>query len=417
MDPGHRWFAGSALALLGTLVWAAIDEQRQEWKPVQEAYRGLATERAPDLRSRDAAEQMAIELRQDYLPDLHRIDRCRTCHLGVDDPRMADAPEPFRAHPGLHLERHPPERFGCTVCHQGQGHATNAREAHGHVPHWEKPMLRKDLMDAACGRCHQAETVEGAPLLSHGRQLQGELGCRGCHVIRGRGGHIGPPLTGVASRDVNGDGRRDAADWDWHFRHFKDPRSVSPGSLMPQFGLDDRDVRALATLVLSLTDENIHNEYLVPERPPDVRMVPGAAERGRRTWRQAGCAGCHGREGRGGIANPNAQGGAVPPLQKYAGTLVATRKAADRLIALVDEAHRTGSEIAGIDADWLKPFRDVRRLILEGRTPAAEDPTRPPPPLRMPAWGEQFSRGEADDVIAYVVSLQPAAEWEEEWDE
>ena len=38
-----------------------------------------------------------------------------TCHLGVDDPRFADAAQPFKSHPQL-AGNHPYRDFGCTIC-------------------------------------------------------------------------------------------------------------------------------------------------------------------------------------------------------------------------------------------------------------------------------------------------------------
>ena len=32
-----------------------------------------------------------------------RIDRCKTCHMGIDNPAYAEAPQPFRTHPNLDL--------------------------------------------------------------------------------------------------------------------------------------------------------------------------------------------------------------------------------------------------------------------------------------------------------------------------
>lgn len=55
-----------------------------------------------------------------------RIDRCQTCHLGIDNPDYADAPQPFTAHPNLETfvsreSDHPVDDFGCTSCHLGRG--------------------------------------------------------------------------------------------------------------------------------------------------------------------------------------------------------------------------------------------------------------------------------------------------------
>jgi len=94
--------------------------------------------------------------------DIQQVDRCETCHLGVDKPTYtaSDVPREFRTHPrrDMLLASHPPEKFGCTSCHQGQGRATSSEYAHStmnlhehhgderwHMDgdhHWEDPLLQ-----------------------------------------------------------------------------------------------------------------------------------------------------------------------------------------------------------------------------------------------------------------------------------
>ena len=84
-----------------------------------------------------------MEVRQILLPELNRVDRCTTCHLAVEDPSYGGYPQPLAYHP-LH-EQHPFEKFGCTICHRGQGRATTIADAHGNVPHWDQPMLPVEI--------------------------------------------------------------------------------------------------------------------------------------------------------------------------------------------------------------------------------------------------------------------------------
>ena len=57
----------------------------------------------------------------------------------------------------------------------------------------------------------------------------------------------GPDLSHVASRHGTGDNP------DWLIAHFKDPRAVSPGSLMPSFDyLSDAELQALTAYILTL---------------------------------------------------------------------------------------------------------------------------------------------------------------------
>jgi ubiquinol-cytochrome c reductase cytochrome b subunit len=81
------------------------------------------------------------------------------------------------------------------------------------------------------------------PAIAHGKALFARFGCAGCHRIHGEGGAIGPDLS------YEGDTRPDQA---WHLRHFRDPQSVSPGSIMPKFPLTEQELNDLTRYVLSL---------------------------------------------------------------------------------------------------------------------------------------------------------------------
>ena len=113
------------LVLLGT---AAIRDSRREWMPHQAVYKEMllkriSRDRNPSFYDRIAA--MEPELKQVVIDEWGAIDRCTTCHMAIDDPSFADAMQPLRTHPKPELlRRHPVEKFGCTICHGGQGLAT-----------------------------------------------------------------------------------------------------------------------------------------------------------------------------------------------------------------------------------------------------------------------------------------------------
>lgn len=92
-------------------------------------------------------------------------------------------------------------------------------------------------------------TPRVAPAVARGRQLFAHYGCATCHRVHGEGGAIGPDLSYV------GDRRPDPA---WHYRHFRDPQSVAPGSIMPKFPLTDREIKDLTSYMLSLRGGNGH---------------------------------------------------------------------------------------------------------------------------------------------------------------
>jgi len=80
------------------------------------------------------------------------------------------------------------------------------------------------------------------PSIVRGRELFSSLQCNGCHRVHGSGGAVGPDLSYV--------GR--TRDRDWLIRHFKDPQSVVPGSIMPRFPLEGSKMDDLTNYMLSL---------------------------------------------------------------------------------------------------------------------------------------------------------------------
>jgi cytochrome c2 len=243
MGRGWLW----AFAILGlvnaVLFFAALwRDYDREWKHHQQAFFSLEGRKARTAREEEAVRGRRYELIQVPVAGTTRIDRCVTCHMGVEDPRFADASQPFRTHP--EIPRHPFEKFGCTVCHGGQDMATTTRDAHGRVEFWEEPLLTGEYLQASCGGCHLGADLPGAPVLTQGRLLYAQRGCVACHRIRGVGGVAGPDLTFVGGR------RRDPG---WHLRHFRDPQGAVPGSAMPPFRhLPEAELKALTVYMLSL---------------------------------------------------------------------------------------------------------------------------------------------------------------------
>src|SRR5213593_898066 len=80
------------------------------------------------------------------------------------------------------------------------------------------------------------------PAVVSGRALYERFGCMGCHRIHGEGGAVGPDLSYVG----------DQRDRDWLIKHFRDPQSTSPGSIMPKFPLNEQELNDLTVYMLSL---------------------------------------------------------------------------------------------------------------------------------------------------------------------
>jgi len=120
----------AGLVLFAFTILAAIREINPEWKKYQVEYKRLFLNNAGnDVEMTEKAGSFRIGHQQIYLSTLNQVDRCMNCHIGVENPLMADEEVPYKKHSGRYLENHPISKFGCTVCHEGQGRATNKKEA------------------------------------------------------------------------------------------------------------------------------------------------------------------------------------------------------------------------------------------------------------------------------------------------
>jgi len=327
------------LILVGSIVTIGLLASEAWRENFGGAWRAWQTEYRSRLKPRYRA-GFSVELRQVFLPDLGRVDRCQSCHIGIDDPAMKGQPQPLTAHPGNLLAKHTPDNFGCTICHEGQGRATYLPDAHGEGIEWNEPLVDGQLVYVSCARCHVdnmpfgetteffggrvseheifsgqlTRTIPGAKQLNRGKQLFVSSGCLGCHSYRGFGGTLGPDLTHVGDQEPH--------DYDysnlppgvphtplaWLEAHFLSPGTVSPGSAMPNMGLSRDDAAALAAYMRSLRAVDVPAKYRAPSMSPKGEPASGAQLFG------LFCAGCHGRDLRGGknakihtpsLANPD----------------------------------------------------------------------------------------------------------------
>jgi mono/diheme cytochrome c family protein len=304
----YRTAAGAAAFAFLLLVGVAVvqEEGLNSWKEIQLAYRDTLAWRASTALERQAALDYPIEVRQISIPALQRTDRCVSCHVGIEDARLRELPLPLRAHGGTLLAAHPPEKFGCTLCHGGVGRSLSRDESCGaDLPdELHTPFVSRREIESSCGRCHLAifdTTLAGMPTLHRGTTVFRREGCLGCHRVRGKGGSVGPDLTNEGSKSLRAfdlsrvPGPRTIANW--MRRHFARPAEVSPGSVMPAFALPDEEIGSLIVAVRGLFTSTLPPAYLVL---PLVKELKGATDPvGGREGFTLFCVACHGPEGKG----------------------------------------------------------------------------------------------------------------------
>ena len=239
-----------------------------------------------------------------------KVDRCTTCHLGIDKKGYEEADQPFRTHPNLDLYLagpHPIEKVGCTVCHQGRGRATSFVGA-VHTPsttdqekawgryskskvyerwhYWDYPMTSKGTTESQCLKCHQGQVeVPKAEQLNAGILLVERYGCFGCHKIKGWESlrKVGPDLGQIASKTNE----------EWMYRWIKEPRAFR-ATRMPQIWgvrLDETDEQKARNdteanaVIAYVRDKSGKRDY---PAPPAGDLVAG-----RKLFESVGCLACH----------------------------------------------------------------------------------------------------------------------------
>jgi cytochrome c2 len=310
-----------------------------------------------------------------------RVDRCTSCHAGIDKAGFEDQPNPWKTHPRreLLLGNHDPEKFGCTPCHGGVGEAVNSPERahgnfydeHGHlenVEFVERSLNRGEKMQANCIKCHASvQRLEGAETIARGERLFEDLGCHGCHLTEGYEelakedgvSVIGPSLRRIAAK----------ADPGWLVRWVRNPHEFRPSTRMPSFLFDEDQAVAVVAYLLAASRQP-SEEWLAAHPVPAVAREAGLAEAGRTLVDTIGCRACH----------------ALAP-DEIAGRVGADKDVAPNLSRIAEKT----------DARWIYHW--------------IKDPRGFSPIARMPSL--RLAESEAAAITAYLVTLgapRPAPE-------
>ena len=242
------------------------------------------------------SQRPSLQIYQVHLEDINEADRCMSCHMGINRKESVSEGQPYASHSrrDVYLGNHPPEQFGCVLCHEGQGRATISPEkAHGEVEYWLKPMHRGKIAQSSCTKCHdKGEELVGGEDIAKGIALFEGLGCFGCHETKGfgvdRNSMIGPDLTEIGSKVNPG----------WLLEWLKNPKHFRPSTRMPDFRLEEEDAMAITSYLWQ------NSEGFEPGEPQvfDEETIGEGAY----LYESIGCLACHSElEEDGRIHGPN----------------------------------------------------------------------------------------------------------------
>jgi len=126
--------------------------------------------------------------------------------------------------------------------------------------------------------------------LAQGKKLVKNLGCLGCHTVRGEGASIGPELTNIRTK-VNAE---------WLYGWIANPKTYFPNSRMPVLNLTREQCVNIGDYLLSVgTDKRAANDEM-----PNL-SDRNASDKGSQLISERGCAGCHDMKGFDRISAPD----------------------------------------------------------------------------------------------------------------
>jgi mono/diheme cytochrome c family protein len=287
-----------AIGLAGTLWYTGTSEKKRtdQWKTFQEVYKKTyedilsvkikeaeASGKKDDLEKwNDLSKQVKMsetKMNVVFLPEAQSRDLCTTCHVSIENPLFKDQKNPLKSHPQEILRHHQVSRFGCTLCHHGQGVGLTQEKAHGYEANWESPRIPLKYAQSSCLECHESVYgLKGAEKASAGRTIFMERGCYGCHdanVMKGLPKFSTP--FNVLSRKISSR--------TWVVKWVENPQKIRPETLMPAFRLDQKQREDVAEYLMTMKDDTA--------KPMIAANLSGSAALGKKTFAEKACAACH----------------------------------------------------------------------------------------------------------------------------
>jgi mono/diheme cytochrome c family protein len=293
----------STIFLLLGNAFIMYKNHQTEWRAYQEQYLKLAFEKTTEPQMKEILKNRSLRIEQIVVTGFgkERVDRCMTCHTGIDDERFANEKQPFRTHPKI-SGNHSYRTFGCTTCHDGNGRGLSVQDAHGLDEHWTEPLIHGDMIESGCAKCHPAPYLAETPKLLQGAELFHKKACYGCHKIEGiSNGKLGPELTRVGAK--------------WSVAYLKEsivlPKANNFESIMPTMELTDDEINSLVIYLKSLTGENLvvgpvtRFNAVNSWKATQQKEVEVTEESGKQVFEDKSCNACHTINGVGGKIGPD----------------------------------------------------------------------------------------------------------------
>jgi cytochrome c oxidase cbb3-type subunit 3 len=260
----------SSIGVLFLLAVAATQDVFMDWCMIQ---RTALSEEGP----------IKVRIRQVINQGLQTSDRCVSCHVGMDPSEQG-----IRGNGVLASHKsvvHEPADLGCTICHGGQGAATEMLDAHGEVRFWPEPMIPKEFSQAGCGTCHVMMGIPNRKTYSRAKGAFEQLDCFACHRVDSRGGVMRPDGTGMEGPDLS---RVAISGYDknWYEKHLQKSGGVSSGPWKTSFAPIDEQGLASISIYLS------------------TRVSAPKLVEAKSLFLSSGCLGCHKVSGTGGDEGP-----------------------------------------------------------------------------------------------------------------